>query len=227
MLIIKQRYDDMSRHSTHHALVSQTLGTEIKLIWPLKTPRNQNILYVTQYLFYSFSTSNTIWRHKSGSTLAQVMACCLTAPSHYLNQCWLVIGKVQWLSSECNFTRYTLAIITEISLKTNYIKFCSNLSGADKLLIFIFKSSFMSRVGDEPLVCWFWLPSCLPLILATSLRLFQAISWYPGCKDLSKGYSRRPVGSVITTSVKCFVDSVWLKSTVFACSQTLFKIVCE
>ena len=24
-----------------------------------------------------------------GSTLAQVMACCLTAPSHYLNQCWL------------------------------------------------------------------------------------------------------------------------------------------
>ena len=23
----------------------------------------------------------------SGTTLAQVMACCLTAPSHYLNQC--------------------------------------------------------------------------------------------------------------------------------------------
>ena len=27
-----------------------------------------------------------IWRHGSRSTLAQVMACCLTAPSHYLNQ---------------------------------------------------------------------------------------------------------------------------------------------
>ena len=27
------------------------------------------------------------WRHRSGSTLAQVMACCLMAPSHYLNQC--------------------------------------------------------------------------------------------------------------------------------------------
>ena len=27
------------------------------------------------------------WRQRSGSTLAQVMACCLTAPSHYLNQC--------------------------------------------------------------------------------------------------------------------------------------------
>ena len=39
--------------------------------------------------------SDTIWRHKSGSTLDQVMACCLTAPSHYLNQCWLIIIKVQ------------------------------------------------------------------------------------------------------------------------------------
>ena len=29
--------------------------------------------------------SDTIWRHESGSALAQVMACCLTAPSHYLN----------------------------------------------------------------------------------------------------------------------------------------------
>ena len=28
-----------------------------------------------------------------GSTLAQVMACCLTAPSHYLNQCWPVIQQ--------------------------------------------------------------------------------------------------------------------------------------
>ena len=33
--------------------------------------------------------SDVIWRYRTGSTLAQVMACCLTAPSHYLNQCWL------------------------------------------------------------------------------------------------------------------------------------------
>ena len=29
--------------------------------------------------------SLVIWWHRSGSTLAQVMACCLIAPSHYLN----------------------------------------------------------------------------------------------------------------------------------------------
>ena len=30
-----------------------------------------------------------------GSTLVQVMAWCLTAPSHYLNQCWLCISQAQ------------------------------------------------------------------------------------------------------------------------------------
>ena len=43
----------------------------------------------------SLRPSYSIWRHGSGSILAQVMACCLMAPSHYLNQCWLIICKVQ------------------------------------------------------------------------------------------------------------------------------------
>ena len=42
------------------------------------------------------------WRHRSGSTLAQVMAWCHQAPSHYLNQCWRLINKVQWHSPESN-----------------------------------------------------------------------------------------------------------------------------
>ena len=54
--------------------------------------------------------SEAIWRQRSGSTLAPVMACCLTAPSHYLNQCWLIISKVKWHSSKGKFTRDTSAI---------------------------------------------------------------------------------------------------------------------
>ena len=50
------------------------------------------------------------WRQRYGSTLAQVMACCLTAPSHYLNQCWFTISEVHWYSFEYNFTRDTSAI---------------------------------------------------------------------------------------------------------------------
>ena len=57
---------------------------------------NTNHTTLTQCgLVNSLRPSDTIWRHRSGSTLVQVMACCLTAPSHYLNQCWL-ISEVQW-----------------------------------------------------------------------------------------------------------------------------------
>ena len=35
------------------------------------------------------------------------MACCQMAPSHYLNQCWLIIKGVLWHSPQSNFTRST------------------------------------------------------------------------------------------------------------------------
>ena len=38
--------------------------------------------------------SNTIWCYKTWSALAQVRACCLMAPSPYLNQCWILISEV-------------------------------------------------------------------------------------------------------------------------------------
>ena len=38
--------------------------------------------------------SNAICRHRSMSTLVQVMAWSLTAPRHYLNQSWLIISNV-------------------------------------------------------------------------------------------------------------------------------------
>ena len=54
--------------------------------------------------FNSLGPSDAIWPHRSGSTLAQVMACCLTAPSHYLNQYWFIISEALWHSSKINFT---------------------------------------------------------------------------------------------------------------------------
>ena len=50
------------------------------------------------------------WWQRSGSTLDHIMTCCLTALSHYLNQCWLLIGEVLWYSSESNVTANDLAI---------------------------------------------------------------------------------------------------------------------
>ena len=68
--------------------------------WPFISKKSVN----------SLGISYAIWRQIYGSTLAQVMACCLTAPSHYLNQCWLIISKVGWHSFKGKFTRDTSAI---------------------------------------------------------------------------------------------------------------------
>ena len=76
----------------------------------LATNRRQGIIWGQKGLVYfriSFTyrqfrwvnplrPSDAIWQHRSGSTLAQVMACCLTAPSHYMNKFWLIISKVLW-----------------------------------------------------------------------------------------------------------------------------------
>ena len=50
--------------------------------------------------FSSLRPSDAIWWQWSGSTLSQVMVYCLTTPSHYLNQCWLITSLVPWHSSE-------------------------------------------------------------------------------------------------------------------------------
>ena len=64
-----------------------------------------------QLMFNSLAIGDTILRHRTWSTLVQVMACCLMAPSHYLNQCWLVISEVLWNWPESNFTGRCLSLI--------------------------------------------------------------------------------------------------------------------
>ena len=48
--------------------------------------------------------SDTIWQHRSGLILAQVMACYLMAPSHYLNISWFFINEILWHSAKSSFT---------------------------------------------------------------------------------------------------------------------------
>ena len=67
------------------------------------------------------------------STLAQVMACCLTAPSHHLNQCWPIISEVKWHSYSGNFLNHQPSI-TKIHLKITCLKFYSNFPGANELI---------------------------------------------------------------------------------------------
>ena len=77
--------------------------------------------------------SDVIWRQKSGSALAQLMARCLTASSHHLNHCWLLS-----VSSSDNYLRAISQMILQLSitiitLKITFLKFHSNLQGANEL----------------------------------------------------------------------------------------------
>ena len=58
----------------------------------------------------SLASFDAVWRRWNWSTLSRVMACCLTARSHYLNKCWLVIKSILWQSPLTNFAKYALEI---------------------------------------------------------------------------------------------------------------------
>ena len=58
---------------------------------------------------FSLGPSDTKWSHRSEWILAHVMACCLTTPSHYMDQCWLIITQVQCHSSEENILKRCLS----------------------------------------------------------------------------------------------------------------------
>ena len=72
-------------------------------ICPSRHQQGQNWLHAANSCcqwINSLGPSDAIRHWISWSTLVQVMACCLTAPSHYLNQCLLIIIKVLWHSSD-------------------------------------------------------------------------------------------------------------------------------
>ena len=77
----------------------------------------------TQAPINSLWPSDAIWRHTSWSTLVRVMACCLTAPSHYLDQCLLYITEVLWQPPESNFTASAQATI----LRNEFENFTSKI----------------------------------------------------------------------------------------------------
>ena len=70
------------------------------IIWPNET-------YLGWEILNSLWPSDAIWWCKSGSILIKVMACCLTGPSYYLNQFWVIINEACWhLKSYCSVEGY-------------------------------------------------------------------------------------------------------------------------
>ena len=67
-------------------------------------------------------SSDAIRLHKSVSTSLQVMACCLTAPSHYLNLYWLMVEGVFWYFSVNNPQEGLMNLIRNMCLEIKPLK---------------------------------------------------------------------------------------------------------
>ena len=83
-------------------------GNNLTLLWPCLV---SNIFLIDRFRAHwrpvnglTHWSSVAIWWSQSVSTLAKVMACCLTAPSYYLlPNYWLLISEILWHSSESGF----------------------------------------------------------------------------------------------------------------------------
>ena len=80
-------------------------------------------------------TSDVILWHRSGSTLAQIMACCWMAPNHYLNQCWLINSEFFYIPFGPITQQIQMISISEVRLKISFFKILPHFSGAYEYII--------------------------------------------------------------------------------------------
>ena len=91
---LSNRLFGLTTKQTQKLLITEFCENHLSpVVSPLKWVGNAgiaiDIMTVTQHIVAQYGDINL-------STLTRVMACCLTEPNHYLNQFWLIIGKVQW-----------------------------------------------------------------------------------------------------------------------------------
>ena len=105
------------------------------------------------------------------------MACCLTAPSHYSNRCWLIRwSEVRWQSQP----------IFAIKLKITALKFHLNLSGVNELTL-----QTRHDIGTGQLNTW----RINNVVITTKRRHFDLIT--PKWRRFD----------VLTTSILCYVSA--------------------
>ena len=90
-------------------------------------------------MFNSLRPSDVIWQYNSESVLAQIRFCCLVAPSHQLNQYWLLIIEVMAFIWEQFHIKNTQAAILYNEFENYTPKILPHLPWATELNYSIFK----------------------------------------------------------------------------------------
>ena len=93
-----------------------------------------------------------------------VLTCCLVAPGHYLNQCWLTINGVQWhwinavwhYPVSPNTDRLPVANMTYRHMKTPYFTIRIDLSHLTIRIKFLCKCIVIDKLFAAKVVIWLW-----------------------------------------------------------------------
>ena len=93
---------------------------------------------------------------------------CLTAPSHYLNQCWLIVNKFPWHSSEGILYEDLKTPFKEIRLICVKIQLCETSHLGQHLCY------CPSGAGQDDVIAWSTL-----LIMGTLCRESTVHPWFP------------------------------------------------
>ena len=102
LLLSQQR----NRNQSHLVLEFRNISTNAIAISLIYWTQHYHRRVHYQQCFKKLSEIKSLWfrdnvrQDRYGSTLAEEMACCLTAPIHYLDQCWLLIWADQWHSAK-------------------------------------------------------------------------------------------------------------------------------
>ena len=120
---------------THIMNVKYRVLMEIQIVIQWYALGNSDLICSKGNELNSLWPGDATWQHRSGSTLAQVIAFCLMAPSYYLNQFLLIIKSVLWHSSGTIFTRnaHILYLIHNIYSEIAFIELLPHFPGANEL----------------------------------------------------------------------------------------------
>ena len=102
----------------------------------------------------SLCLNGIIWQHRSESTLAQVMAWCLTTSSHYPNQClFIVYGVLRHYLRLISQERLKICILV-MSLKITHLTYQPHLPGFNELTHWPLQSLLSLSISDQAKQIW-------------------------------------------------------------------------
>ena len=122
---------------------------------PVQGLRNECILFISntcdkllrsEIHYNTLWPGDAIWRHRSCSMLAQVMAWYLTAPlNHYPKQYWLTMVEVLWHLPRSDFTASAQCCTGHKLFKITILEVLAHLPGFN-----VFIHVVINQHGDDP-----------------------------------------------------------------------------